>query len=481
MMNLKIQYGTRNIFLSFLKSSSCVIALICVFINLLGNTEYVFWILPVVYSFFMLLLGDTNIVYNAPGITVLNIVMYCRYCITPFFYCLTGDLSIYAKSYEYLNVSILLMMFEMIFIMFAILFTGSKTKVNKRIVDVTEFSFYESKYGFFISIVALIIVAIVAWRNQYLVGGVNLLLKGTIDSGFDVTETSGLVGVLWQALLAWLYIFICSKIKKKELRSKHSVLLLVVVSMTYIFFTFIGQTAISRWYTVVSFSAVYFTIYKLFPKNRKVIIVWILIPVVIGIIIVSIYKNSQYLSFENANLWHYFKDLFDVSTLDSYFAGPVSVNNAISVKESSKVNIIALFYDIVNNMPVVNHWFDLSNATVNLYASYLGRRDQIVPLVGQSSMYFSYLFAPLLGVLSVVVLRKFDAAYYRSNNSMVFVYAFSGTWVALMNITNMTICLSWFYNRIIPLILIMKFVQLLGQSRIERKGGIVNERASTNI
>ena len=105
---------------------------------------------------------------------------------------------------------------------------------------------------------------------------------------------------------------------------------------------------------------------------------------------------------------------------------------------------------------------DLSNSTLKMYVEYMHRGDQIIPLVGQSAIYFTYLFAPLLSVSVVCIIRRFDRAYLNSSTAMFYVYGFVATWMGLAMILNTAITLSWFYNRIIPLMLLIKAVEGMG-------------------
>ena len=128
--------------------------------------------------------------------------------------------------------------------------------------------------------------------------------------------------------------------------------------------------------------------------------------------------------------------MLNSQNLQAYFAGPVNVNNAIGLYKNSNIGFSSFFLDIVNNMPVVNHWFDTKMATVNQYNYYIGRSwnglgDQIIPLVGQSLIYFSTFFAPLLSCISIVLLRLFDRKYVSSSSLDVYYYAFSSTWTGV--------------------------------------------------
>lgn len=464
----------KHSFSLFMKLLSIVIAVVCVLLTNTSVVKYPFWILPVTYALLLNLIGKLNIVYMAPGIVTLNIVLFFRYSVLPMVLYISGELSVYAKGYQHVEFAVWIIWVELISIFATLAISGRRELKRKKYLNglSNQIVFFELRYGNYIAMAVVGIVIVLGLNYRHLIGGFDLLTKGALDTEIDASSLPGVIGIIWQSCLAWLYVFVCSKLKKRELSGKSYLLLLLLISVGYILLTFIGQTSISRWYTVVSFIAVYYTIFRLFPNARRVFTLWLLVPTLLLIIVVSIYKNTTYLSV-GGGMGTSFKELFNISTLDSYLAGPVSVNNAIYLKNIGEANFFSLFTDIINNMPAVNHWFDLSNSSSKLYASYMGRRDQILPLIGQSAIYFTYVFTPILSILAVWVMRKFDSAYKYSNTIMIFAYAFAAAWMALAIILNLAICLSWFYSRIFPLMLTITITEFFGlrqlrTSKIER-------------
>lgn len=169
-------------------------------------------------------------------------------------------------------------------------------------------------------------------------------------------------------------------------------------------------------------------------------------------------------------------DLITVTSGDAYFAGPVSVNNAIGLAKSCSVGITNIIYDFFNNMPIVNHFIKSGNSTVYLYNLYLGRifsnssGDQIIPLVGQSYIFFGWILSPLLSVVSIILMRIADKQFFYATNYMKYVWAFISIWFGLETILNMTINLSWIYIRIIPLFITFWFIEKISyKQKIEKR------------
>lgn len=459
--------------LSFLRVLSVIIAFTCIFLAVYdGRFSQPFWLLPTVYSITLLLVRH-NIVISSPGIYVLNVVMFFRYSITPLALYITGELSRFANNYQHLDGSIWLMIYELVSVMIVIQITGmSQRRATVKKMEIKDNKqFKEFKRSKITVIFVIGIVVFLAVNYRQLTGGFSLITRGTtLIASEQVSGVPGLVGIIWQASLAWIFIYTCLKLKKADKNIGKT----IIISAVYILLTFIGQTSISRWYTVISFIAVYFTLLKLYPKEEKTLFKWILIPSGILILIVTLYKNTTFL-LEGNSVLESIVELFAATNLDSYFAGPVNVNSAIGVINSHGFGFSTIFYDLLNNMPIANHFIDGRLSSVNMFNVYIGRvwngisGDQIIPLVGQSSMYFSYLFAPSLSILAVIYLRLFDTRFYYSQTPMMYAYAFISAWIGVVIILNLTIFMSWIYIRVIPLMLLIAFTEITDGNNIKIK------------
>lgn len=466
----------KNKYISYLIESSVMIATLNVFLAVYSTKiSNPFWLVSLMYCVLLIITSKNNQAYFAPGIFVLNVVMFVRYSFLIMAIYISGELSTHANNYNYLNEAVFLMIYEQLFVFLTLYFTGKREKQKIQHLKIKEEMILKQQ-GIKPVVCVVLICSLtgILITNPYLIGGLSLITKGEVSSSNINNSASGVVGIIWQACLAWLYIYFCTLIKQRA-DNKKGVILAVVISAIYILLTFIGQQSISRWYTIISFVAVYFILSKLYPNYKKIIVMCIVIPVVALLVIVSVYKNTDYLS-TNTSFSKSILLLFDSKKLEAYFSGPVNVNNAIGLYIEHWGGISSLPIDVVNNMPVVNHWFDTSTATVNLYNRYIGRfwngsGDQIIPLVGQSIIYFSALFAPLLSCIAVIIVRISDRKYIQAESLDVYVFAFLGAWSAAAQILNMTIYLSWIYIRILPLLLLTAMIEIIstGKIRIKRR------------
>ncbi len=470
MSRLVIAFDRKeNLLIKVFRVLSVVSALFCIVMAIFSDVKYSFWILPVTYSIGMLFLGNKNVFEFTPGIVTLNIVMFCRYSVLPLVKYINFDLSVFAKQYGHVQDAIIVMWIELVAIMLTLYFTGDKYQKKSRAISrfAESDSFYDLKYGNIIAIIGFALIIVLVIRYPSLVGGLSLLTKGYLENSADVAVASGVVSIIWKAWVIWLSAYFLFLLKKKKVKGVFLVLLLVLLIAVSVLISFIGQVEISRWYSVVTFVSLYFCAVKMFPEKKKQITRLIVGPALLMLLVVSIYKNTGYLQNENATGLEVFKELFDVSTLDSYFAGPVSVNNALYLNEQSTAGFSSFIYDVFRNFPVLNHFIDVSKSSVEMYHIYLGRGDQILPLVGQSMFYFGYLGLPLFSIISVVLVRYFDYRYTKSQSLIMYMYSFMACWLGLVTILNFTICVSWFYAVIIPAFLLLKFTELAGTRKVK--------------
>lgn len=459
---------TESIIIKLFRVLSVIGAFVCIILALFNNALAYLWMLPVTYSIGMILLGNNNIVGFTPGIFTLNIVMFCRYLILPIIMSLNPkEVSFFSIQYGKLEQAVLIMWIELIGILVAIFFSGKnyKRKVTNISLLNDEICFVEMKYGDLFCIMGIAIIIVMIIRYPYLIGGWDLITQGYLSEEVDISGISGIVGIVWKSLTTWLVVYFLYILKKINLKGRKLTFFLIIAIAGLVLISFIGQVTISRWYTVVTFGAMYYSVIKMFPQKKKSVTAWIMIPAVTFLFLTSLYKNTEFLSGQGTIL-EYIKDLFDVTTLDAYLAGPFSVNNALYLKEQVPFGITSVFYDMFRNFPVLNHYIAVENSTVEMYHSYMGRGDQILPLVGQSMIYFSYIFTPLLSIISVNLIRYFDYLYRVTVSLEMYMYAFIAVWIGLVIILNFTICMSWFYSIIIPTFMLLKSIELLGSRKV---------------
>lgn len=445
-------YKKENVIVKWIRICSICIAVVCIAFAFQTDLQYPVWLLPLIHAVGIFLLGDRNVLFSAPGIITLNVVMFCRYEIVPLSIYLSKRISKYAMNTKYINEAILLMALELICILLMLGITGRKHRLKSeqnQIKHVSRLFIPQNKNIVFL-LLFLVLIAI-AIQFPSMIGGMGLIFSGNLKVTTREAGFSGIVDMIWRAGLAWIYLYIMSKIKDRDFSGSRHWILVIVITLIYTLFTFLMNLGISRWYSIVSFSAAIFVIGKVFPQIQKKVVIWTVVPVFIVFVILSVYKNTSYLASSSKSIWSSLVDLLDVSTLDIYLAGPGCINNGLNLYHSGRGGLLSLPLDTVRNMPIVNRFIDDSYSTVELYASMLGRGDMIIPLSIQSMIYFGAPFFGVLSIIAVLLIRKMDERYIRTDNAMAFVSGFIATWFSVVFVLNYTVCISWFYAFIISM------------------------------
>lgn len=435
----------QNWLINFILIISYGIALYCVLRSF--DVDVIFKyvaLIPVFFSLFASLFLR-SMKFNTPGLITFLFVSFFRYVLTPFVILANEEFCKIAKNYSYVNDAILIMIIEMLFMILAIWLYRPKITVVKNDIKISD-----RKLIRYLIIVGIIFI----WLdNSQLVGSLSIMEGTALGNAADeFSNTSGLITIAWQSFCVFLYVYFVWQIKKMN---SNFILGPILISILYILLIYTGQARISRWYTLVTACAIVTFLVKLFPSKKKKIFFSIFLPASILIVIASIIKNT-YIGIGGDSIAT-LNALFSSTNMDIYFAGPVSVNTAIGVYNETEVNISSMLYDLLKNFPGLARISDRTLSSTYIYSAYVYRSDLILPLVGQSFIWFTYALTPFLSLLSVIIFKKMDAYYQKSNSIYAYLYAFTAIWTALMPILNLTIWVSWLYCRIIPGFLLFKF------------------------
>lgn len=409
----------------------------------LSDNFRIYALVPLLYTILFALIRRFT-VFDSPGVFTIHSVAFLRYMLSPFVMITTNHFSSMCRAYDNIGKAVLIMIVEMVFIFGTMFLYNPKTKEIPR-ADI--------KYSFFVKIAAVITFILFVIDNRSLIGNLSVF-SGKVQVE-NTNATLGVVSIIWQALCVFIFCFIIQDISNNS-RFRKFVVLPLLCCLGYLLIIFTGQTDLSRWYTIVSLVAIIFWMSKLYPKRRNTIVLMIVVPALLLIIVASILKNTK--EGFSGSMQKVLSELINSTNLDSYFAGPANISNAIATKNIYSPGLGSMFFDIFNNFPIINHWFPHSFASVNYFADFMRRGDQILPLVSQSFIWFGYVFTPLLSVFSVILSKKLDTRFKGSDDITTYLYAFFAIWCALMPILNFTIWLSWIYVRIIPAFLLFAFV-----------------------
>ena len=447
--------------LKVLRVLSIIATLFCV-----GRT-FIFscpiWLLSALYSLFLILLHcnrSLNLFRDSPGLLALFIAMFGRYIIVPFAYYYTREYNFMAATYQFMEEAVYLMVYEQICVFITIWLCIKKTNND---ILIKPFTITRIKYDKFFFVCAIVCFVFIALNYKSLGEGMTVLYSGDFTGFSDINSPiesgAGYINIIWQALCVWLYVYLV--IRQRSYYEKDRSIKHIIISILYtyilILLSFIDQTGLSRWYTIVMVGSSLAFLNHLYPQWKNSINKIILIPAAVLLVLVTMVKNLGY-SNVGAHVDSSVIESLTSSLLDSYFSGPTNVNTSIALANRSNLGISNSINDALNNMPIVNHYLNPHNTTVYCFNDLLGRvddfsevGDQIIPLVGQSLIYFGVLLAPLLSILSVLIVFYFDKKFKRDNTYLCYCYGFIGIWFGVeAMMLNLTINLSWLYIRIFP-------------------------------
>lgn len=423
------------------------------------------WLIPLVYAIMMILVKN-NIVRNTPGVIALNGFMFMRYVFTPFAYYSDGRINEMIAVGD-LSDALIMMLYEMIVIFITLAISGNKyfrkfynhDCNNSSWKYITEMKISRNTLFVLLSIAILFYIGFV---YKSLGQGLSVFLNNSYNDFEDIesqiAEGEGYINILWQSLCAWLYMFLIMREKSKHIDDNNNIHIVysLIFTLLYALISFIGSTGLTRWYTLVCASAGFSCLMYLFPTRKKLISISIVTPIFALMIFSSLVKNGGYESGTNASSSA--ESAFGATNMDVYFNG---IGN-LSLVTPQGLTIVGdgidmLPADVLRTMPIINKYVNQQKTSIRIFQLKTGRTDQIIPLIGQSYLYFGFLLSPLLSLLLILVIRFLDFKFYYDYSYLKYVYAFSAIWIAAAPMChNLTLVFMWVYIRIVPFYIIMK-------------------------
>lgn len=449
----------------FMMCTAIICGLISIVLSASSGADLTLVLLPFSYAVFLAVLGRDNIIRWAPGIVMLNVLLFCRFVLMPLAMCLTGETSVYILVKSNLSYGVPLMIYELFGIGIVLKWTSRRQR-REAATQSPSFTRDGLYYGRIVAALSILAMIVIAYRYRYLVSGFSLITQGSVAGYTQEDLAGGFVVSIWDCLIAWVYVWLLLEVRNHVKADGRALLISIPITFGFLVMIYIGQVSISRWQTLISFMASLFCLICLYPRQRKGIVIGVTIPVLALILTASAFKNSTY-SWQSISYSQAMGQLFDVSTFDIYLAGPSTVSDGVTVyQHMGGFNLVALFVDILQDLPFVNHWVDKSLSPIYVFHQMWGRNDLIMPLIGQSMIYFSWPFAPVMSMIQVYFVRFFDRLFYRARSlPHVFIAGFGGAWFGVALILNVTITMSWVGLRIIPFYILIAVTELLGKRR----------------
>lgn len=425
------------------------------------------WALSLNYALFLLFLTRKKCcdLTGRPGFIAIFITMFCRYSLVPAVYYFTGQMNLFAPNYNHMDLAVSLMLYEQI-TMFLFIYLCLKS--HKKNVLRTFDYYYSLKGGRLFFFIALLLFLVIAVFYKSLGAGMNVLESGNLNEFSEIESTvsdgEGYINIVWQSLCIWIFVHLVMKQKEYYMlsgKNKH-VFLSIIYTYLLILLAFIDQTGLSRWYTIILAGSGLAFLCQLFPQQKAKISRLVIVPALSLMLFATLVKNFAY-GGGNSDVETSLVEAALSTIVDTYFAGPANVNSAIGMSLQARMGLGNIVNDLVNNMPVVWQYFDPKETTVFGFNNYVDRispsgdrGDQIIPLVGQSLIYFGLLLSPLLSVISVKLTDYFDVKFNRDVSYLTFINGMIAVWFGVeAQMLNLTINSSWLYIRILPMFVLL--------------------------
>lgn len=428
--NVKTVGYTFTISLLFRLSVSIIAIIVSSIISLhtynsQGN-KYLF-LLPLLYAvLFTLMPSMWRYRKGNLGITVLNIVIFTRYVVSPLLRSLSinmpGIRGITPTDYG-LQHGMLIIILELFTAFFVVQLLAKRFYTKK--IEPKPFQPLNSK--FILSLTLLIGVGL--WitfpqiSNRY---NFFIVTESVAKTSLTV-PLSGLIFLIADLVLVIFPILALDYFKKKYdarpiFRYVFYSLLSVLPSITI----FKGTSRFSVLIPTVAFMMI---LIKLYPQYTKRLITLIGSILIIVFTSITLYKQFGYAQGESSDLS---MDVNEAAyNFDAYMSGPDNMGRVIDLERVYGPNITArtLKNDIINNVALLSSLSDSTDTTTSWFNLYLyghnRTSDQIVPLSGQSYLHFGPLGTPILLIVTLITMMYFDSKIkYEGRIEYVYLYVY---------------------------------------------------------
>lgn len=452
------RYRIKNFNIYFFTYYSIAISsVLTAFIAFVRSAKDGLWILP------LLFFGCFSLIFKKRyctkySIIIMNLIAYIRYVILTFMYYFFNDnyilpngaviLSYIPEKIDNHFEIVLLMSLEMA-IFYMCLFVGTHCLFKNEIKIKNDYAF-----GIFeISIVVLGIISIIS-KPQLL--GVIRFLKNV-----GASDIWGLVAILVYLAKIFLGIWIIRFIKYRiHIKNCYSLIFSVVIFLGLILEGSIGLTGlISRWGFVLSVVPCLYLLQKLYPEYfMKIFFCFGILGFIFMILMtVSRYNFDAY----NGNVG-FRERIINYKTFNTYFAGEVSMEQALKANELYKdeISILTISHDILGSCPFLNKFLTSKSDNSTYYFNYSIYKgviygDQICPVGGQAILYLGHWAVGIFAGIFAIIAMWFERRAEISDKILakyIFIYAAGVT--SIIMCINISIWFQFFWQKILPLLVL---------------------------
>ena len=419
-----------------------------------------FALVPFVFGVGYVLSKKTSLyMFRNIGLLMLNITLFIRYIITPFYmwfngYSIGRGATPSAGNYQ---MAILLMILEIIVIFITIeIFANRFYKENKKMVPKSKIKVNKN----FIGLVFLLITLLVILIYPNLLERYSFILTATEYKGN--MELNLPFGSLFPLMVSFssmlLTITILNKFYKQYELKANSIWIYLSICIVFLMASFIVGT--SRFSMLIPMVTGMYLITKLYPTHNK------RIYSIFGVLILIAVSISTLVKQFGINLGEVDNDFSNVassvsSSLQVYFSGVHNVAIAVKAREIfvNDIDFGLIVGDLLSSVMIISNYFTSEFGGVNMfnYAFYNNTisTDQILPMIGQGYLYFGFFFSPIFVIMFTYFMMYFDKKSREGSTVFkVYIYAYISVRFGMFFMSNATILTSVFTNYYLLFLLI---------------------------
>lgn len=419
------------------------------------------WILPLLYGLLFFMSKMRFAIFEYVGIFVLNIILFCRYVILPFYSSLTN---LYFHSHATItdtslnNSAIFLMAYEIICIFivfqFFIIKLNTRKSITKNALLIKTNKFPKENFHFyyfavFIGVLSFLLFPGVRER-------VNFFIIDEIGSS-NLNTISSLGQIFSNSIFKLVFVIVVTKQLLRLHSGNKSNRFLVYVAVL-LCISFVSST--NRTTILIQAIACLTILKSINLLNKKTLLITGTLTLLILLSLTSYRLLNRGQITTQVFTENGFSKQVIVDNLQSYFGGPHLIALAIKNEDNFSGSIESFSNEILSSIMFVRQVFplDKSSSTVafNKNFGFFDYNSMILPSLGQGYYYFGYLGAPLLSILFCYLIYIVEMRIVGTNHiGKKFALYILVLWLAFFPLQNLNIITSSFFNIFLPFYLII--------------------------
>lgn len=368
-----------------------------------NNMVQLYILIPLFYSLLMIITKKNRVLFGSNiGLTIINVMMFTKYSI------LTSLINhnYIEEALNHRNIALLtiLVIVEMLSIFLIISFFSSDystAKIKKQ----------HSKINIPIWITIFILIFVTITNPSYIL---NSFTQFGNTSHIESSSSNSIM-IFVPIAIDFIYLAIILKINRNKTFNHNVTLSLsIFVSLLYILTKITGlSSSISRWnFLLYGISVVILHMY-LYANRKRLIMVLFSTVAIIGLFVLTSLKFNI--------SGRVLEQITDPFILDAYFNGPIGLNKAIELTKLDTNFFMnqMILTDLFSALPILGYPFR-GITSVNHYHDYIGRTDLIIPMLGQSFMYFGLFGSGILTAFYTLLVVKLNKVLLETKD--IFLY-----------------------------------------------------------